>query len=164
MAPRGRDPTTTCPPVNDDFAAPVGPFSKNPCACTDPSGGAGQAGSVTDLAPALLPNRVFAVARGHLARARSHRARLNDLWNSMRGPGLFSAWIEAPTPATRELWCSFDPSGRLQTEADRAMADFFRSIKLAMDACVLATASSFYRSIGHVAPDTHQIAASRLSR
>jgi hypothetical protein len=85
----------------------------------------------TDATP--LPNRVFVVARGHLADAKRFRAELNDLWNSMRNDQPFSAWIESPTDQTRELWCSFDPGWELQQEADALMAAFLRSVKAAMD-------------------------------
>ncbi|MFC7619380.1 hypothetical protein [Microlunatus sp. GCM10028923] len=119
---------------------------------------------MNDPAPALSPDEAFAAARDHLSRAHDHQARLNYLWNSMLEPGPFSAWIEVPTPPTRELWCSFDPDPQLQTEADQVMADFFRSIKLAMDACVLAAATVVCQPIGRVTPDTHRMPLIRDQR
>src|SRR4051794_13117001 len=101
-----------------------------------------------DAAYGLLPGPIFAVARGHLARARAGRSRINNLWNSMRAGQPFSAWVESPEPLVRELWCSFDPDHALQQEADEAMAAFLRDVKAAMDACVLAAASSVCRPIG----------------
>lgn len=110
-----------------------------------------------DAADDLLPGPVFAVARGHLARARAGRTRINDLWNSMRADQPFSAWVESPEPLVRELWCSFEPGYALQQEADEAMAAFLRDIKAAMDACVLAAASNVCRPIGLVEPEVHQM-------
>lgn len=110
-----------------------------------------------DTADDLLPRPVFAVARGHLARARADRARINAIWNSMRTDQQFSAWVESPDPGIRELWCSFEPADVLQREADEAMAGFLRDIKAALDACVLAAANSVCRPIGFVEPEAHRM-------
>lgn len=110
---------------------------------------------MAELDATLLPDRVFVVARGHLAEAKRLRAGLNDLWNSMREDEPFSAWIESPNDQTRELWCSFEPGWDLQREADALVAAFLRSVKAAMDSCVLAAAVAVCRPIGMVDPDTH---------
>lgn len=99
----------------------------------------------------------FVVARGHLARARADRSRVNALWNSMRADQPFSAWVEFPDPLVHELWCGFQPGAELQREADEAMASFLREIKAALDACVLATANAVCRSIGFVEAGIHQM-------
>ena len=110
-----------------------------------------------DTADDLLPGPVFAVARGHLARARAGRSRINALWNSMRADQPFSAWVESPEPLVRELWCSFEPGYALRREADEAMAAFLRDIKAALDACVLAAANTVCRPIGLVEPEVHHM-------
>lgn len=112
---------------------------------------------VEDTADALLLSPVFAVARGHLARARAGRARINAIWNSMRTDQPFSAWVESPEPSIRELWCSFEPAYVLQREADEAMAGFLRDIKAALDACVLAAANTVCRPIGFAEPEVHRM-------
>lgn len=114
-------------------------------------------GLMEGIADNLLPGPIFAVARGHLARAQASRDRVNALWNSMRANQPFSAWVESPGPCIRELWCSFEPGHALQREADEAMASFVRSIKDAMDACVLTAANTVCRPIGFVEPAVHQM-------
>jgi hypothetical protein len=112
---------------------------------------------VEDIADDSLPGPVFSVARSHLARAQAGRSRINALWNAMRDNQPFSAWVESPEPLVRELWCSFEPDDALQREADEAMATFLRDIKAALDACVLATATTVCRPIGLVEPEVHRM-------
>lgn len=114
-------------------------------------------GPVDEIADELLPGPVFAVARGHLARARAGRDRINALWNSMRSDQPFSSWMRSLEPHVRELWCAFDPDCDMQQEADQAMTYFLQDIKAALDACVHAAASTVCRPIGMVEPDVHKM-------
>lgn len=113
---------------------------------------------VTGFPADLLPGRVFAYARGWLAKAGAARDDMNAAWNAGTGQdeAAFDAWVEMLEDGTRELWCSFELAQEHAEQVEHAAAAFVRAIKASLDACVVAAANATSRW-GLADPDTHRM-------